>query len=124
MDRRAIVEAAFLIPIREDKSFGSGRLHRQYKWKQLQRDLYELFDGWSLDPGLIEGVYQDPDTGEPVRDLSRRYIVALPRKDLPLLRQYLKEIGAFFKQKAIYLSVAGKVEFIETEYEHLQDTGK
>jgi len=119
MRRATIVEAAFLIPIREDAAVGSGRLHDDYKWRKLRRDLYEMFQGWSRDPRLVEGVYRDPDTGQPVFDKSRRYVVALPQSELPRLRRYLSEVGALFKQKSIYLSVAGKVEFVEVKYENL-----
>ncbi len=119
MRRERIVEAAFLIPIREDKHIGTGRRHGDHRWQALQRDLFEMFLGWSRDPGLVEGVYRDPDTGQPVFDKSRRYIVAIPESELPRLRRYLSEIGRLFKQKTIYLSVAGRVEFVEVDYENL-----
>jgi len=56
--------------------------------------------------------YQDPDTGQRVQDQSRRYLVALPRKDVEKLREVLREACVVFQQKAIYLSVAGEVEFV------------
>ena len=73
------------------------------------------------DPGLVEGVYKDPVTGQPVLDKSRRYVVALPQRELDRLRGYLREVGAVFKQKVVYLSVAGNVEFVEARYEEILD---
>jgi hypothetical protein len=88
----------------------------------LTRDLYHMFAGWSRAPGLVEGVYKDPNTGQPVADKSRRYVVALPHRELDRLRRYLREVGVVFKQKVIYLSVAGQVEFVEARYEEISDT--
>ena len=81
-----------------------------------------MFEGWSRAPGLVEGVYKDPDTGQPVSDKSRRYVVVLPQRELDYLRRYLQEVGTIFKQKIIYLSVAGKVEFVEARYEDISNT--
>ena len=122
MEQEQLVEAAFLIPIREDRDVGNGRLHPYTRWQRLTRDLYHMFEGWSRAPGLVEGVYKDPDTGQPVSDKSRRYVVALPHRELDRLRRYLREVGAVFKQKVIYLSVAGQVEFVEACYEEISDT--
>ncbi|MBI1925103.1 hypothetical protein HYR99_12750 [Candidatus Poribacteria bacterium] len=124
MEQEQIVEAAFLIPIREDRQVGNGRLHPNTRWQRLTRDLYLMFEGWSREPGLVEGVYKDPDTGQPVSDKSRRYVVALPQRELDRLRRYLQEIGSVFKQKVIYLSVAGKVEFVEVSYEEIPNPEK
>ncbi len=121
MEQEQLVEAAFLISIREDRSVGNGRLHPHTRWQRLTRDLYHMFESWSRDPGLVEGVYKDPDTGQPVSDKSRRYVVALPQRELDRLRRYLREVGAVFKQKVIYLSVAGTIEFVEARYEAISD---
>ena len=90
-----------------------------------ERDAKSRFcmpEGWSRDPGLVEGVYKDPDTGQPVSDKSRRYVLALPQRELNRLRRYLQEVGGVFKQKIVYLSVAGKVEFVEARYEDISNT--
>jgi hypothetical protein len=121
MEQEQLVEAAFLIPIREDRDVGNGRLHPYTRWQRLTRDLYHMFAGWSRTPGLVEGVYKDPDTSQPVADKSRRYVVALPHRELDRLRHYLQEVGAVFRQKVIYLSVAGQVEFVEARYEEISD---
>lgn len=122
MAQEQLIEAAFLIPIREDRYVGNGRLHPHTRWQRLTRDLYYMFAGWSRAPGLVEGVYKDPDTGQPVSDKSRQYVIALPMRELDRLRHYLQEVGAVFKQKIIYLSVAGKVEFVEARYEDISNT--
>ena len=88
----------------------------------LERGLYYMFEGWSRDPGLVEGVYKDPDTGQPISDKSRRYVVVLPQRELDRLRRYVQAVGAIFKQKVVYLSVAGKVEFVEARYEEISNT--
>ena len=59
------------------------------------------------------GWYPDPDTGERVGDRSRRYVVAIARKRVDELRTVLWEACRVFRQKSIYLSVAGHVEFVE-----------
>ena len=91
-------------------------------WEMASYTPIHDFAGWSRTPGLVEGVYKDPDTGRPVSDKSRRYVVALPHRELDRLRRYLREVGAVFKQKIIYLSVAGQVEFVEACYEAISDT--
>ncbi len=48
-------------------------------------------------------------------------MVALPWQELDRLRRYVQEVGAVFKQKVIYLSVAGKVEFVEVSYEDISN---
>ena len=122
MEQEPLIEAAFLIPIREDRYVGNGRLRPHTRWQRLTRDLYHMFESWSRDPGLVEGVYKDPDTGQSTSDKSRRYVIALPQRELDRLRRYLQEVGAVFKQKIVYLSVAGKVEFVEARYEDISNT--
>ena len=58
MEQEQRIEAAFLIPIREDRYVGNDRLHPHIRWQRLTRDLYHMFEGWSRDPGLVEGVYK------------------------------------------------------------------
>ena len=108
------VETYFLVPIHEDSSLGSGNLHAYYKWENLHRDLFTMFRGWTLSPGLYEGEYPDPDTGKPIHDKSKRYIVALEEEEIPELREYLKtEIAVNFRQKVIYFFNGREVEFVE-----------
>lgn len=87
--------------------------HSSEVWEWLDDMLFELFGGRTLAPGLHEGFYQDPDTGDKVSDRSYKYTVALPRRRLKQLRALLSEACEVFAQKSIYLSIAGQVEFIE-----------
>jgi hypothetical protein len=106
------LECSFFIPTRRDANLADGDLHSIDAWYWLEEQLNDLFSGQTLAPGLYAGVYKDPDTGQPVSDRSRRYIVAVPEGDLDLLRDLLRVACELFAQKCIYLSVAGRVEFI------------
>ena len=61
---------------------------------------------------VVRGWYRDPDTGERVEDESWRFILAVPAGELPHLRAFLSAVATEFRQKAIYLSAAGEVEFV------------
>jgi len=63
--------------------------------------------------GLYEGWYPDPDTEKRVKDQSRRFLIAIPSKKIRKLRSFLREACRVFFQKCIYLSIAGKVEFVK-----------
>jgi hypothetical protein len=64
------------------------------------------------DVETVAGEYVEDATKKIVRDESRRYTVAIPRSRLDDLRQLLRKAANTFDQKAIYLSVAGEVEFV------------
>ena len=118
MSRKIIfIQTTFLIPLYEDKNFGNGKLHPATRWTQFHKKLYATFGAWTLAPGEYRGSYKDPQTGEEVPDLSRKYILAVSKKDLKKLKDFLKEEGAIFLQKCIYLETAGKVEILEINYE-------
>ena len=70
------------------------------------------FGGRTIAPGLYSGAYRDADTGLRVTDESRRFVVAVDESALGGLRQLLVDVCDWFQQKCIYLSVAGRVEFI------------
>ena len=108
----SVYECRFLIPNHEDADIGSGDLHPRNRKKKLDRDLYGMFGGWTLSPGYYEGVYQDPDTGLPVRDKSRQYVIALEEEKIPELREYLKKVAVEFRQKVVYFFNGKEVEFI------------
>lgn len=110
-----IVEATFLIPIKEDEDVGSGELHPHFRWEAIQKELFEKYGGWTMDTALKMGVYPDPDKLIPVFDKSREYRVAIRRKDLDTLRESIRCFAILFRQKCIYFTVAGVVEFIEGE---------
>ncbi|MEX0704495.1 MAG: hypothetical protein WD069_20505 [Planctomycetales bacterium] len=113
MPGRTLLECAFLIPISRDRNLSDGRLHSVDVWRWLEEELWARFRGASRALVLYEGFYADPDTGGRVDDRSRKYEVALERKQIPELRDLLTETCLRFHQKSIYLSIAGKVEFIE-----------
>lgn len=110
------VQTSFLIPLHEDKYIGNGRLHPATRWTQFQGKLYTTFDAWGLAPGCYKGSYKNPDTGLEVSDLSRKYILAVPKRDLKKLKILLKKEGVIFRQKYIYFEAAGKVELLEVKY--------
>lgn len=109
----AILECRFLVPIHEDADIGSGDLHPGARWAKLKRDLLLKFGAWTRNPGFLEGVYTDPDTGFPVADKSREYRIALSEEKIPELREYLKNMAIEFRQNIIYFFNGKEVEFIE-----------
>lgn len=112
-----LIQISFLIPLCEDKDIGNGKLHPTTRWTRFQRKLYAAFGAWTLAPGSYKGGYKDPDTGIEVKELSQKYILAVPKKDLKRLKNLLKEEAVFFRQKCIYFETAGKVELLEVNYE-------
>ena len=111
-----LVECAFLIPIVRDSD---GSPHPPIVWRLLQDAIRALFPQGHSGPELmykdvetIQGEYVDEAARKVVGDVSRRYVVAIPRSKLPDLRQLLRKAANTFDQKAIYLSVAGEVEFV------------
>ena len=109
----ARVEASFLIPLTEDPEVGSGELHRSERWDALRRGLLRLAGGWSREALPVAGEWLDPATGRLVADESYRFVVAIEESELPRLRRFLAAASVAFRQKTIYLSIAGSVEFIE-----------
>lgn len=105
-------ECSFFIPMRRDAHLSDGDLHAVYAWSWLDQELYQRFTARTLAPGMYSGVYQDPDTGRPVTDSSRRYVVAIAEDRHDELRELLRDACEWFCQKCIYLSIAGRVEFI------------
>jgi hypothetical protein len=109
------VECSFFIPVRRDANLSDGDLQPIDTWNWLRDQLNDLFSGQTEAPGLYAGVYKDPDTGQTVSDLSRRFLVAVPEDRVDHLRDLLCVACRKFQQKCIYLSVAGRVEFIGPE---------
>lgn len=108
-----IVECSFLIPVLRDSALSDGRGHSSEQWDWLSDELWVRFGGATESPGMYVGFYADPDTGEKVTDESRRFTVAVSQSRLRDVRDLMREACSIFCQKCIYLSVAGKVEFIE-----------
>jgi hypothetical protein len=110
--RKRLLECSFLIPLQRDANLSDGKLHTRKAWNWLEEQLL-VFGGGTMATQQYKGWYQDPDTHQPVTDLSREYFVALAREEVGRLRSLLKEACRVFWQKCIYLSVAGHVEFVE-----------
>lgn len=108
-----LIECSFLIPIQRDSELSDGSLHSPTEWQWLDMELRARFGGATKSPGLHTGFYTDSDSGQQVADRSRRYVVAVKRKELNGLRDLLQQACVEFHQKCIYLSVAGEVEFLE-----------
>jgi hypothetical protein len=110
-----LVECSFFIPIRRDASFSDGMAQGKKDWRWLSAQLTARFGSWTTAPGLYQGVWTNPDTGQLVSDLSKKYLVALSRGDIPRLRTFLRRVCKRFGQQCLYLSIAGIVEFVENK---------
>jgi hypothetical protein len=113
MVQERVLECSFFIPIRRDENLSDGQPHARSSWRWLYDQLYLRFEGGTSAPGYYQGFYRDADTGQRVDDKSRKFVVAVPEDNIDELRLMLSEACTVFHQKCIYLSVAGRVEFIE-----------
>ena len=109
------MECYFLVPLHRDSDLADGAPHLSYCWEWLDREILTRYQARTIAPGVYEGIYSDPDTGKPVQDQSRKFIVAMPRSRVDELRRLLVQVCVEFEQKCIYLCVAGKVEFVERQ---------
>lgn len=107
-----LVECSFFVPLTRDAILSDGATHPAEAWEWLDNELFIRFHGRTIAPGEYHGFYQDLDTGQQVADNSYRFLVAVPESDVNSLRSVLKGACVIFAQKCIYLSVAGKVEFV------------
>jgi hypothetical protein len=110
--KKKLVECSFLIPLRRDAHLSDGKKHTRQAWNWLEEQLVP-FGGCTEALEHYKGWYPDPDTGLPVKDVSKKYFVALARDEVGRLRLLLQGACDVFQQKCIYLSVAGHVEFVE-----------
>ncbi len=108
---KRLLECSFLIPVFRDKGLSDGKPHRRTAWKWLDNQLMK-YEGATRALELYEGWYPDPETGKRVVDRSRRFWVALSAEGVRRLRRLLIEACRVFLQKSIYLSIAGRVEFV------------
>ena len=67
--------------------------------------------------GVTPGEYEEGPTSVVTRDESRKYWIALPAEKVETLRAMLRRAANTFDQRAIYLSVAGRVKFVEARSE-------
>lgn len=108
-----LVECSFFVPTRRDSALSDGVEHEPSAWRLLYAELFDRFGGVTRAPGKYQGYYVDPESGQRVGDESYRFVVAVPENRVPELRRLLIGFTVVFQQKCIYLSVAGRVEFIE-----------
>jgi hypothetical protein len=108
-----LVECSFLIPVMRDANLSDGQLHDAEYWDWLVNELCLRFRGATRSPELYDGFYEDPDTRQLVTDRSRKFTVAVSELTVNDLRSLLSAACLVFQQKCIYLSVAGRVEFVK-----------
>ncbi len=115
MDERR-VQCEFLVPIvrNTDK-----KPHQPIAWNLLVNEIRRVFPAGHSGPetfyrgdSLVPGEYEESPGTPPVSDISRRYILAIPESKVNDLRLLLKMAAHTFDQQAMYLSVAGTVEFV------------
>ena len=107
-----LLECSFLIPVRRDRHLSDGKEHDDDSWEWLQSTLLSRFEGVTPDRGTLDGFYKDADSGKIVSDRSYRYTVGVENGRVDELREILSDACRIFQQKSIYLSVAGRVEFV------------
>lgn len=111
------MEVSFLVP--EVRS-SDRQLHQPIAWRLLQDEIRRKFPEGHSGPenfyravDVVPGEYSAAPGDPPISDRSRRYILALPEARIEEVRGLLRKAALTFDQKAIYLSVAGVVEFID-----------
>lgn len=105
------VESKFLVPLCGDKSLGSGRLHPADKWKWLQNELIEKFEGYTpYKTG--PGPWKNPKTGKVTYDKCREYHVDIKESQLSEMEKLLEEVAVRFQQVCIRFVCKGDVYYI------------
>src|SRR5438067_2570869 len=115
MDERR-VQCEFFIPIVRNSD---RKPHQPVAWNLLVNEIRRVFPAGHSGPetfyrgdALVPGEYEGSAGEPPIKDSSRRYLLAIPVRKVDDLRQLLRKVANTFDQKAIYLSVKGDVEFI------------
>lgn len=115
MDER-LVQCEFFVPIvrNSDK-----KPHQPSAWIALGNEIRRVFPAGHSGPEtfyrgdtLLSGEYEDSPQDPPIKDESRRYLLAIPETKVNDLRQLLRKAANTFDQKAMYLAVKGDVEFV------------
>jgi hypothetical protein len=111
------IQCEFFIPIvrNSDK-----QPHQATAWNLLGNEIRRVFPAGHSGPetfyrgeALLPGEYEGSPGEPPIKDESRRYLLAIPPSKVDDLRQLLRKAANTFDQMAIYLSVKGDVEFVE-----------
>jgi hypothetical protein len=115
MDERR-VQCEFFMPIVRNSDKNP---HQAIAWTLLGNEIRRVFPAGHSGPetfyrgdSLIPGEYEENPGSPPITDTSRRYILAIPERKVNDLRLLLRMAAHTFDQQAIYLSVAGIVEFV------------
>jgi hypothetical protein len=115
MDERR-VQCEFFIPIVRDSD---KQPHQPVAWNLLVNEIRRVFPAGHTGPetfyrgdALVPGEYEAAPGTAPIADTSRRYILAIPEGKVNDLRALLRMAAHTFDQQAIYLSIAGTVEFL------------
>lgn len=110
------VQCEFFMPIvrNSDK-----KPHQAIAWTLLGNEIRRVFPAGHSGPetfyrgdALIPDEYEENPGSQPITDISRRYVLAIPESQVNDLRSLLRMAAHTFDQLAIYLSVAGTVEFV------------
>ena len=117
MSVERLLQCEFLIPLTGDSALSTADAHSATEWEWLTDRVWVDFGGGTVSQTFYEGFYTDPDTGQRVVDRSRKFIVAVPVNRLEALRRLLAECCSVFRQKMIYLSIAGTVEYVRPQEE-------
>ncbi len=110
MPQREVV-AYFFVPITEDSTIGNGELHPPFRWKFLQDAFFEAFEGLTVYPGELAGIWKDSKTQKAVHDKSRKFEIHLEKRQLPKLRALLRQVALTFVQQTICAVIDGKPEY-------------
>ncbi|MCX6348109.1 MAG: hypothetical protein NTV79_01195 [Candidatus Aureabacteria bacterium] len=114
--KERIVQCEFFIPIVRNSD---RRPHQSISWILFADTIRKMFPAGHSGPEtfyrgdtLLPGEYEGAPGTPPIKDESRRYILAIPESKVNDLRILLSKTANTFDQESIYLSVAGYVEFI------------
>ena len=115
MDERRVQCESFVPIVRNSDK----KPHQPVAWNLLVNEIRRVFPAGHTGPetfyrgdALVPGEDEENPAEPPVKDTSRRYILAIPEAKVSDLRLLLRMAAHTFDQQAIYLSVAGQVEFV------------
>jgi hypothetical protein len=105
------VECKPAIPVRRDKRLSDGEPHAPSAWDWFEGELYEGYGTARWSSALEVATWRDK-SGQPIRDESRVYTIAIPDEKVDELRKLLMQACMVFCQECIYLTVGGRAELV------------